>query len=113
MKKNRFLNFLIVIFCLFLIISLSRSLLELSGAGTRVTQVQKELEISREKNSELKKKLAEAQSQQYLEKIARDNLGLAKAGEMVVILPEQTPFLNLKPKEEIPNWQKWLKMFID
>lgn len=81
--------------------------------GGRVGEAQKELELTQRKNAELKKKLSEVQSPQYLERIARDNLGLAKVGETVVILPPVSEPIDLKIKEEIPNWQKWVKMFMD
>jgi hypothetical protein len=49
----------------------------------------------------------------YLEKVARDELGLAKPGERVVIVPDQ--YRAREPESqraedvvEKANWQKWL-----
>ena len=64
------------------------------------------------KNEELKVKLQEAQSREFIEKIARDKLGLAKEGETVVILPPSEPEVTKSAEEKIiPNWQKWWKLF--
>ncbi len=111
--KNKLFNLIIITVCLFLIVNLSRSILELWGSGGRVEVAQKELETVQGKNLELKRKLVQVQSPQYLERIARNNLGLAKEGETVVILPPVSEAIDLKIKEEIPNWQKWLKIFFD
>lgn len=68
------------------------------------------LERNLEENKELKAKLREAQTQEFIEKEARDKLFLSKPGEKEIILPSTTP----TPKKEtvyIPNWKKWLDFF--
>ena len=72
-----------------------------------------ELEI---KNKELKAKLQEIQSPEFIEEMARNKLGLGKAGEVVVIIPEQKikEILGATASAEVvrlPNWLGWLRVF--
>jgi len=51
-------------------------------------------------------------SSYYLEKVARDELGLAKIGEKVVIIPNDGRQMldesrKVKTQGEKANWQKW------
>jgi hypothetical protein len=67
------------------------------------------LEAEREK---LKEEGEYVQSQYYLEKVARDELHLAKPGETVVIVPDSQQIGDSENQgeqqiEEIPNWLKW------
>jgi hypothetical protein len=69
-------------------------------------------------NAELGKRLAEVKSQDYIEKQLRDKLGLAKPGEIVVVMPDADTLRKLAPKpveEEAvlpdPTWKKWLRLF--
>ena len=84
--------------------------------GDRLSQVVEELQTLEIKNKELKNKLLEAKSAQFIEAIARDKLGLAKEGETVVVIPEEriNQILGLSKKIEeikLPNWLGWLKVF--
>lgn len=68
-----------------------------------------------DKNRQLKKKLTQIQSAQFIEEQARDKLGLGKAGETTVIIPEEKlkSVLEASQSAEIrlPNWLGWLKVF--
>lgn len=77
-----------------------------------VDDIQK-LEI---KNKELKKKLTEIKSQEFVEEQARNKLGLVKAGEIVVIIAQDRikQILGVSSSAQqvrLPNWQGWLKLF--
>lgn len=67
------------------------------------------------KNKQLKKKLSEVQSADFIEQQARDKLGLGKPGETVVIIPEDKikEVLGTSGSAEVrlPNWLGWLKVF--
>lgn len=78
---------------------------------TRLNQINEE-------NRKLEEKLELYQSEEYMEKQLRDKLGLAKEGEIVLVLPDQEILRKLSPivpeEEEIKpkqNWQKWLDLF--
>jgi len=69
-------------------------------------------------NEELKKELQILGSEEYKERQLRDKLGLAKEGELIVVLPDDETLRKLAPKsleEEDslpdPNWKKWMHLF--
>ena len=67
------------------------------------------------KNKELKGKLAQIKSPEFIEQQARDKLGLSKQGETVIIIPEQKlkEILGASQSAQIrlANWLGWLKVF--
>lgn len=69
------------------------------------------------KNKNLKKKLNEVQSKEFIEEQARDKLGFSKNGETVIIIPEDKlkHILGASQAAEIrlPNWLGWLKVFLN
>ncbi len=110
--RNKLINLIILILGLFLIVNLTRSIWELLGAGDRIKEAEEKVAQLRLKNDELKKRFSEVQSPAYLEKIAREKLGLAKEGEVVVILPPYQPApAPQESQENLPNWQKWWNLF--
>lgn len=111
MLKTKLVNLLILVVGLFLIVNFSRSIGELLKAGERVKDEEKKLQELEKKNEDLNKKLEEVQSSNYLEKMARDKLGLVKEGEVVVILPPLPSSEPATSKENLSNWQKWWKLF--
>ena len=67
------------------------------------------------KNRELKSKLSQIQSPQFIEEQARNKLGLSKAGETIVIIPEEKlkQVLGVSESAQIrlPNPLGWLRVF--
>jgi cell division protein FtsB len=68
------------------------------------------------KNKELKDKLSEVKSPEFVEKEARDKLGLAREGETVIIIPDDklkqvlgSTQKNVEAK--LPNWLGWWQLF--
>ena len=69
-------------------------------------------------NQKLAEQLEITQSEEFMEKQLRDKLGLAREGEIILVLPEADIVRKLSPQipEEIeekpkPNWQKWMDLF--
>lgn len=110
MLKSKLVNLIILMVGIFLIVNLTRSIIELLRAGDKIKETENQVAQLRYKNDELKKRLSEVQSPAYLEKIAREKLGLAKEEEVVVILPPYQPPSKTQ-EENLPNWQKWWKLF--
>ncbi|MFZ5366071.1 MAG: FtsB family cell division protein [Patescibacteria group bacterium] len=115
--KDKLIPGILLIFGLYLIVSFSRDILSLLEKSKEQEKEQLKLEKLEIKNEELKKQLEYVKSQEFVEKQAREKLGLAREGEVVVILPENVGEL-VKPKEEkkeeeLPNWKRWLKLFFD
>lgn len=84
-------------------------------AGDKLTSSLDKLHGLEVKNKELKSKLKQIKSPEYVEKVARDKLGLAREGETVVVIPQEKieAVLGTKKGEEprLPNPLGWLKVF--
>lgn len=113
MSKSRLASLAVLVVGLLLVVSLIRSIIDFLKAEDRIKQEEIKLAQLQLKNDELKKKLEEVESPEYLEKMAREKLGLAKEGEVVVVLPSVLPQPDQKPQpeENLSNWQKWLRVF--
>ena len=111
--RNRLLMFGISLLCLVFIMSLVNSIRSLWEKGGIISQRQAVLTEKQGEFSELKEKLSYVQSPRFIEKEARDKLNLSRQGEIVVVVPETgTPqAIENQPRNELPNWQQWLKLF--
>lgn len=90
---------------------LAHGILDIRQAYRRMDEARERLAGAQTKNKELKKKMAEVQTREYVEKVARDELLMQKAGETVVVIqapatvgPEQNP---QEEEKELPNYLKW------
>jgi cell division protein FtsL len=79
---------------------------------SQIETVKKEIQNLEKKNQEMKAGISESQTQDYLEKEAREKLGLKKPGEEVVAIKKiQTEEKPTEQKEEKSLWQKFLEFF--
>ena len=64
-------------------------------------------------NEALKAELAEAQTPEYIEEVAREKLGLLKVGEIIILMPDDNPPAGgeTAQQDNIANWKKWLRLF--
>ena len=99
-------------------VSLVKNIVKINNVNQSIKDEEEKVEKIRQENAELKAKLEILRSDEYQEKQLRDKLGLAKEGELIVVLPEDEVLRNLAPKhieeEETlpdPNWKKWLHLF--
>jgi len=110
-----------VVICLFLVATFSiiRSIYVLLGKSNTIDEARaKVAQLEREQVEliELQKKV---NSPEFVEREARDRLGLAKEGEVVVVLPPEDVLRKLAPPEEKepeyaqenPIWKQWVRMF--
>ncbi len=113
--EKRFIQTVIVVIGIGLIISLSRNIYRLLKADDQIELAQEHLEELEREHQELVQKREYYQSEEFVEKEARNKLNMSKPDEIVVILPP-----NLGQTEErkefnstvkTPNWQRWLKLF--
>lgn len=110
------LSLLAILIVLFIGYNLIGQILGALRSEERLSQAAWKLHGLEVKNKELKKQLSEIKSTDFIEKTARDKLGLAREGETVVVIPEEALERVLgeaKKIEEIrlPNWQGWLRVF--
>ena len=101
-----------------LTISLARSYSIFVKSNQEVSKAQKKVEDLKNEEVRLQENLDRVKSNEYIEKELRDKLGLAKEGEIVLVLPDEETLKKYAPdldeEEEIlpdPNWKKWLKLF--
>lgn len=111
-------SYWIIVLIVLLLISLARNILRVVSANKKIESVRQEVTELEKENNSLQAQLEFVSSGEYLEKEARDKLGLAKEGEIVVILPDEEVLQKIAPvthgEEFIPksNWQKWLDLFL-
>lgn len=113
--QSRVINWLLVLLVLILGVNIVRSWINLSRRDEVIKQAQEKLEKAKENNKDLKRQLARVETQEFVEKEARNRLNLAKEGEVVVILPSISPILSPTPTpiDTSANWQKWMKVFFN
>jgi cell division protein FtsB len=113
--------FLLLLFFL----SLGQSYSETKGRAQRIDLLNNEVETLRDKRSELEEELAYRQSPAFVEKEAREQLGYAKRGEVIAVLPDfekkegegevaaATSDEEFAAVREVPNWKQWRLLFFD
>jgi cell division protein FtsB len=120
--KKRFKNYLgyfLAFIGLLLVLSLVRNILKISEARKKIEKERTRVENLKKENEELERKLQETSGVEFIERQLRDKLGLAKEGEIVIVLPEEKVLEQLVPnlpeeEETLPDpiWKKWLKLFL-
>jgi len=118
-RLTRIARYFFLVVGLVLSFSLIRNTLNFYKSGEKIDKVKEQIGELEEANRELEEKLDWVKSQEYIERESRDKLGLAKEGEIVVVLPDEEILRKLAPerqektKSELPksNWQRWLNLF--
>lgn len=85
-------------------------------AEERLQEAVEKLHSLEVKNKELKKKLEFVQTADFIEREARDKLGLVREGETLVVIPDEKIRLILNQDREkenirLPNWLGWWRVF--
>lgn len=117
-KVERYSGFFLIFLSLILLLSLARNVLKIRKSEQKISQAEERVVKLKTENEELQQKLDETTQAEYVEKQLRDKLGLAREGEIVVVLPDDETLRKLAPRpveeEETlpdPNWKKWLHLF--
>lgn len=111
MFKNRLLTLIVFAVLIYLIIFSIRSVFELRKAGNIVLEYEKELEVEDKRNKEFKKRLEKVKKPEFIEREAREKLGMGKPGESIVIMPKITIIPKKAEERKLANWEKWWKLF--
>ncbi|MBI2007373.1 MAG: septum formation initiator family protein [Candidatus Blackburnbacteria bacterium] len=116
MKK--YLRYILFAGVLFVIFSMGRATLSFLERGKAIDRAKERVEELKKEQEELLKTKEKVESDEFIEKEAREKLGLAKPGETVVVLPDEDILRRLAPKlesesfpEELPIWKRWVEMF--
>ncbi|MFH1840656.1 MAG: septum formation initiator family protein [Candidatus Shapirobacteria bacterium] len=96
------------------IIGLSKDILRLLKVGDEVKIAEQKVFDLKQKNQELKAQLDYYQSDEFVEKEARNKLNLVRPGETIIVLPldyggKASSFEHPDP----PNYLKWWRLFFE
>lgn len=115
MQPGRFSGIRLIIGIVSLVVSigLARSIVDHWQKRTIVSERQEALRLEEARNRELVVKLEEATSSAFIEREAREKLGLVKEGDTIVLIDRtQNVRTNDQTKaEDLPNWKKWWRLF--
>lgn len=103
------------------LLAAARGVVRLVSSGDRVWRAREHLKEVKKEQERLKAELESAKSDFYREKAARDQLGLARPGETIIVLPDEDVLRRLSPRvledenrqPPEPNWRKWVKLFFE
>jgi cell division protein FtsB len=116
---DKFIFYALIVLLIILSVSLFRNFQRVKRVNQQIKDKENEVAQIQKEGDEIAKRLQFAQSPQYMEKQLRDKLGMAKEGELVVILPPDDELRKIAPHfEEVqetspePNWKKWVKLFL-
>lgn len=108
---RKFWIYVLLIFQVGLIVSLVKGIQVSWGSQKRVTVLAERKQALEEEKAKLVKEYEYVQSQEYLDKVARNELQLSKEGETIVIVPEEARIVDSNEqaviREEKSNWEKW------
>lgn len=112
-QKVRLFRLIVIIVSLILVVNVSRSMYSLWAKRDTVQERKNVLTQLKKENEELRRKLNNVQSQEFVEQEARNKLGLVKEGETIVLVPNDPSAGSgqANPPAKVPNWQKWWGLF--
>lgn len=104
-----------ILFSVYLIVSLTRSIWQLYKAGDQVFEAEKVKIAEEERNKQLKQELEASKSADFVERQARDKLNMSRPGEVVLIIPD-VPVKEEKTESSVaslqePNIRQWIRLF--
>ena len=111
MKKTLFIIAIVVF--LIIINNLVRSIYSIWQKDKLADDAEKQLAYQKGENTRLKSDLSYVQTQEFIEKEARDKLFMTKPNESIVLgsedIQKNNKFSNTQKNK--PNWEKWLELF--
>lgn len=114
---SRKIRWIVIFVSIFTIISLSRSVVDLWERRTIVEQEQRRLREFEKKHEDLTQKLQIVQTPEFVEREARERLGMAKEGETIILLdgsslPDDTgKEIQVDNAPTLPYWKRWWQVF--
>lgn len=110
-NKKGWLKWTVLVVAWLLIISLIKDLWQVKKGFSRIEETKERLTDARIKNEELKKKMDLVSTDEYKEKLIREQLNMQKIGEVVAVLPKTNATEESEKaavdEERQESWQKW------
>jgi hypothetical protein len=110
LAKKDWIKGIILVIAWILIFSLAKDLWQLKSGYSRITESEQRLADEVKKNTMLKDKLQVVMTDEYKEKIIREQLNMQKIGEVVAVLPKSEANLEINEnnvEKTSQNWEKW------
>ena len=114
MLSSVLIVFLVFIFISYLIFSNIKIRQKRAQNLSKIESLKEEIRVLEEKKKELEEKSSKAESREYLEKIAREQLGMKAPGEEVVVVNKEEQENQTQQEAEKKNfwnpiiWWNWL-----
>lgn len=115
---RKFTPIVVSIFFVLLLFSVYQNYTKLRQAREIISEASREVSELESKKSILQKQLESAEKDIFVEQKVRNELGLSKEGEYVLVLPEENLVRSLAPNidqqtEHVPlsNLEKWRLLF--
>ena len=111
MTKRRLIRWAIIIISIYIIVTTLSAMVDLVRARDKLTRREVELAQLQNQHDDLLRQKNKVDAPGFLEKVARDQLGLSKPGEEVVIIPEDLLASNpIASSDATPNWKRWARL---
>lgn len=109
----RALRLVIYFTTLLLVVNTARSIYSVWQKQSVLGERRAIVDELRQENEVLKHDLSQVESQDFIEKQAREKLNLQKEGDIVVVLPKDLKYKDAPSVDtpDDPNWRKWWKLF--
>lgn len=88
-KKNKLVLLFSVFFVGYLVVSMGSQINRLQGMQSNVESLQTQIEELKTRNAALRQEIKQIKSDSYIEQVAREQLGLVKPGETLVVQAQQ------------------------
>lgn len=109
------IKIILLAFLVILIFGQIRTITSLSGKKSIVTNRQTELSKLKNEHETLRRKEEETKTKEYIEREARNKLGMGRVGETIILLPDEDSTNSGKTTPSAqdfrPIWQQWLELF--
>jgi len=108
--KKDWIKAIILVVAWILIFSLAKDLWQIKKGYSRIEESKVRLAEEEAKNQMLKDKLSTVMTEEFKEKIIREQLNMQKVGEVVAVLPKGNLLGTNEAKieeKQVDNWQKW------
>jgi len=110
---KRIIPFIIIIILVFILKNIIFSINNLVRNESTVRDLENQLASRSMENKFLLERLKYVKSNEFIEKEAREKLGLSRDGEIVVLFPLRPQTKDpIKEEKKIPNWKLWLELFL-
>ncbi|MCH3971521.1 MAG: septum formation initiator family protein [Oscillospiraceae bacterium] len=87
-KHSLLLGVALAMFCVYMLVAVVSQQMQIRSQKAKLQSIQSEIQVQEIKNSDVRHELADqGASSEYIARVARESLNMAKAGERIFICP--------------------------